>query len=420
MRYLEPPMRPKLKQQFRTESLRRRAATSKGEAVEVVSDGQRETNNKSARRDLGLCFALARSCSAYKTSLDLAIKHRLPTMPSTEDYSIIELRGAALEWLGPGCRITIHGVEYEYADSDADDDSIDDAVGPGRMFGKLVKRVAAPLEMFFSICSDLLGNGPDAIFTRLMRREYPDERDYRRSKCLSWWIGRHRPHPSLRRPGNQDHGRLVQFAIDRRYKFSVRLTAAYYLLLLLRCAYLDSLSTILPLFHDALLRLCQEGSRRSIHSRLILRPLQEVVTFKRDLIHFGSCKEEEIPAIIMCAPALRAYRHADSLECVQSYRGSSENMTSMLVQHHWTFRLYLKCLNIHTRSEFEAMNQVAQTISFGLHPRLPDPNPPESGLKSVAEIWYDWLEGCVNDKKREMEMRYLIEHMVRTREQPHS
>ncbi|TFK45429.1 hypothetical protein OE88DRAFT_1740287 [Heliocybe sulcata] len=49
-------------------------------------------------------------------------------MVSTDDNSLIELRGAAFQWLGPGGRITIQGVEHEYADSDADDDSIDDTV----------------------------------------------------------------------------------------------------------------------------------------------------------------------------------------------------------------------------------------------------------------------------------------------------
>ncbi|TFK45445.1 hypothetical protein OE88DRAFT_1214160 [Heliocybe sulcata] len=189
------------------------------------------------------------------------------TMPSTDDLSILELRGPAIEWLGPGGRITIGDVEYEYADSEADDDSIDDAVGPGRMFGKLVKRVAAPLEMFFSVCSDLLGNGPDATFTKIMRRDGPWVKEYRRTRRLSWWLNMHEhivwlPSPVGRHIG--EVGRLVQFVIDRRYSLSVRLTAAYYLVLIMAQSFLGDLPGLLPLIHDALLRLCLEGSRHGI------------------------------------------------------------------------------------------------------------------------------------------------------------
>ncbi|TFK45427.1 hypothetical protein OE88DRAFT_1213871 [Heliocybe sulcata] len=233
-------------------------------------------------------------------------------MASADDLSLVELRGPAFEWLGPGGRITIQGVEYEYADSEADDDSINDAVGPGKTFGKLVKRVSAPLEMFLSICSDLLGNGPDATFTRVMRREYPSLWHYKRTKRLSWWIHESKLNPQHIWPLSKDGiGRLVQFVIDRRYNLSVRLTAAYYLLLLLQWTVSHRLCTILPLIHDPLLRLCQEGSRNGIAS-MILQPLQEAVSSKEDLTRIGSCKLKEIPAAIMYAPALCVYRCADS------------------------------------------------------------------------------------------------------------
>ncbi|TFK49190.1 hypothetical protein OE88DRAFT_1736841 [Heliocybe sulcata] len=304
-------------------------------------------------------------------------------MPSThtEGNSIIELRGAAFEWLGPGRRITVLGVEYEYADSDADDDSIDDAVGPGRTFGKLVKRVAAPLETCLSFCSDLLGNGPDAAFTRFMCRECPGIRSYRHTKRLSWWINNLAG----------DIARLVQFVIDRRYHLSVRLTAAYYLLFVRKWA---GLCTFVPLFHDALLRICQEGSRRGINPST-LQPLQATVTFEEDLMRIMNCEVVEIPAVII---------------------DSSENMTSSLVHYYWVRSLRLRCLDIHTKSDLEAAERASQTIGSRLYRLAPDLNPLECALKSEVQELYDRVNGEVKDKRVQIERREFVEHMVRMRE----
>ncbi|TFK45423.1 hypothetical protein OE88DRAFT_1669232 [Heliocybe sulcata] len=314
-------------------------------------------------------------------------------MPPTDDNSILELRGAAVEWLGSGGQITIQGVEYEYADSDADDDSIDDAVGPGRTFGKLVKRMAASVEMFLSFCSDLLGNGPDAIFTRLMRRNDPLDSRYRRTKRLSWWIkDLAYIFPPIRLGvyrnlyHNRDISRLVQFVIDRRYHISVRLTAAYYLLILLK---FSRLCAFVPLFHDVLSRICQEGSRHGIKPST-LRPLQEVLTFKEDLMCITTCDAKEVPAVII---------------------GSSEDMASSLVHYFWVWSLGLQCLRIHTRSDLEAVEQANQVVGSRLYRLAPDPNPLECALKLEVQKWYEWVDGDINDKRMQFEMREFMEHI---------
>ncbi|KZT18260.1 hypothetical protein NEOLEDRAFT_1143613 [Neolentinus lepideus HHB14362 ss-1] len=50
--------------------------------------------------------------------------------------------------------------------------------------------------------------------------------------------------------------RLVQFVIDRRFHFSVRLTAAYYLILVLLYGLPSNLPYVIPHIHDALTHLC--------------------------------------------------------------------------------------------------------------------------------------------------------------------
>ncbi|TFK49191.1 hypothetical protein OE88DRAFT_1662603 [Heliocybe sulcata] len=309
-------------------------------------------------------------------------------MSPAHDDSIVELGGPTFEWLGPGGRLTIDDVEYEYADSDADDDSIDDAVGPGRTFGKLVKRVAAPVEMFLSFCSDLLGNGPNATFTRLMRRQFPWSIRSRRTRNLSWWLGNWLYVTSMVSEDNDEIWRLIQFVIDRRYNFSVRLTAAYYLLILLQSLRSFQLSHILPLVHNPLLRLCQEGFRRGINSS-ILQPLEEVVTLNEDLKRIANCGLEETPGIVI---------------------GSSGSATSLQLLHRQLFGLYYEH-HIRTRSDLEAMEHAQQVIHSSLCRPTPTTNPFTSAL--TRRVWLDdrWLESRIDEDTRAIRMKEFLEHL---------
>ncbi|TFK45439.1 hypothetical protein OE88DRAFT_1649301 [Heliocybe sulcata] len=324
-----------------------------------------------------------------------SLLHFQIVMSPAQDLSVVELSGAAFEWLGPGGRITIGDVKYEYADSDNDDSSIDDAVGPGRTFGRLVKRVAAPLEMFLSLCSDLLGNGPDATYTRLIRRSRPwgkETGDYRCTRHLGWWFKQ--PFMLFEIMSASSHPRdeterLVQFTIDRRYNLSVRLTAAYYLSLLVLSLPPDEHCHTLPLVHDALLRLCQEASRRGI-SPTIMRPLEELVVFKEDLICIASCPPEDVPAVIM---------------------DSSWTMVSPLVHYYSTFRLQDVPIRIHTRSELEAFEQAMEAIRSNPYYFQPDIDPLTSAVKSEARQRYNVIAYSLDNKRRLIEINEFIEHM---------
>ncbi|TFK45443.1 hypothetical protein OE88DRAFT_1669241 [Heliocybe sulcata] len=313
-------------------------------------------------------------------------------MSSTDDLSIVELRGAAFEWLGPSGRIAIHGVEYEYADSDADDDSIDDAVGPGRTFGKLVKPVAAPLEMFFSFCSDLLGNGPDPTFTRLMCRKHSIPKKFGRRRNLTWWCKEHLIQLwTIYYEDDENIERLVQFVIDRRYKFSVRLTAAYYLLILLQSLRSFQLWRILPLMHNALLRLCQEGSRRGINSS-ILKPLEEVVTFNEELKHIIYCWSQKMPDVII---------------------GSGGGVTSLFLL---TRQLHPLCYDydIRTRSDLEAVEQALQVILSSLRRLPPATNFFMDALRKVVAGECDYLARHINEERGVIKTKEFLEHVQYT------
>ncbi|KZT18566.1 hypothetical protein NEOLEDRAFT_1143236 [Neolentinus lepideus HHB14362 ss-1] len=146
-------------------------------------------------------------------------------MPFIADMSIVELRSLPTEGLGPGSRITIENKDYEYFNSD-DDDSIDNASGPGKTFYKLIKRISAPIEIFISYCSDLVGNGPDALYAGLMAQDcgYRRYSRYNRKHVgLYHWAGR-LPWSmiSFRRRDYRPARGLIDFVIDRRYAFSVR------------------------------------------------------------------------------------------------------------------------------------------------------------------------------------------------------
>ncbi|KZT18264.1 hypothetical protein NEOLEDRAFT_193948 [Neolentinus lepideus HHB14362 ss-1] len=137
-------------------------------------------------------------------------------MNSIADMSIIELRGLPTEGLVPGSRITVGNEEYEYLDSD-DEDSIDDAPGPGRTLYKQIKRVSAPVEMFISYCSDLAGNGPDALFERALNGVHRSRSSLghkRKHTGLYYWAGF--PHLTVIYPGFHDYrcaARLIDFVM---------------------------------------------------------------------------------------------------------------------------------------------------------------------------------------------------------------
>ncbi|TFK45432.1 hypothetical protein OE88DRAFT_1649295 [Heliocybe sulcata] len=290
---------------------------------------------------------------------------------ASSDNSVVELRGSAFKWLGSGGRITINNIEYEYADSDADDDSIEDALGPGRTVGKLLKRVSAPVEMFLSFCSDILGNGPDSIFTRLMHCHFPHRKTYRQTKHISWWFNEFGL-CLLETSSEDDHQaqRLVQFVIDRRYHLSVRLTTAYYLLLLLEWTQLADLCHTVLLIHDVLLQFCQECSRKGITST-ILRPLEDVVSFREDVIRIGSCGNKEISAVIM-----------------------------LICSH-----------DIRTMSDYEATEQACQLICSTLRCCSANTNPLTSALKSRVQLDCDNFLRRINYKRSAIETQEFIENM---------
>ncbi|KZT18268.1 hypothetical protein NEOLEDRAFT_1246528, partial [Neolentinus lepideus HHB14362 ss-1] len=188
-------------------------------------------------------------------------------MLSIADMSIIELRGLPTEGLGPGSRITIGNKEYEYYDSD-DDDSIDDSPGPGRTLYKLIKRVSAPVEMFI---------------TKSHRSRSSFEYKRKHSGIYYWTLNLHPNIPWLDIHYYRRAARLVDFVIDSRYAFSVRLTAAYYLTLVLAYISLYHRHTILrmiPLIYEALELIHEDGCRKISFARHS-RPLYDLLLCKR-------------------------------------------------------------------------------------------------------------------------------------------
>ncbi|KZT18269.1 hypothetical protein NEOLEDRAFT_1173652 [Neolentinus lepideus HHB14362 ss-1] len=202
-------------------------------------------------------------------------------MSSSTDSSIIELRGNDIEWLSPGGRIVIHGVEYEYENS-SDDESIDNRVGLGRTLDRMLKRVSAPVEMFLSYCSELRGNGPEAIFARASPvTSAGNVISSRRPRRLSFWIHRYAAHSMwlvLAVPNvSADLNAMIPFIIDRRYQFSTRLLGAYYMVLLSLSAHNHHRLFHNADYHRALLQICQEVCRRGYPAN-IMRLLCELVT----------------------------------------------------------------------------------------------------------------------------------------------
>ncbi|TFK46565.1 hypothetical protein OE88DRAFT_1667618 [Heliocybe sulcata] len=258
----------------------------------------------------GVGRTMDRVLDRVSAPLSVFLAQRLPLRtPSRRghDTTHVDLTSANLEWLGPGSLITVRGIDYEYADSDASDD---DAPGPGHTLGKLVKRVSAPLEMFLGLCSDLLGNGPDAIFCGLMDSEFPPPRRkgevlrVRRRRNLVFWIrsieGDDNPLWSGYGVVDGVIARLLPFIIDRRYHFSVRLTAAHYLLVLLaRCIHTGHILPFISNILDALLRLCQEGSRRG-YSAETLKPLVRTLASRDDFLRISYCGKKEVPDAVLC------------------------------------------------------------------------------------------------------------------------
>ncbi|TFK45292.1 hypothetical protein OE88DRAFT_1740446 [Heliocybe sulcata] len=222
------------------------------------------------------------------------------TLTSMDDRSIMEMRGPAVDWLGPGDRVTIDGIEYEYADSTTSDESVEDAVGPGRTVGKLVKRIAAPIELFLSYCSDLVGQGPDATFIKLMCSKERMRPKPGRRKRLAYWTNHLEewPHWCCHSEFRVKAIRgLVDLSIDRRYEFPVRLTAAYYLQLLLASGNPYVVRSFIPELLEVLLRICQEGSRRGC-APAVLRPLYETIIGKDDIVRIFNCEDSELRQVI--------------------------------------------------------------------------------------------------------------------------
>ncbi|TFK52309.1 hypothetical protein OE88DRAFT_1386259 [Heliocybe sulcata] len=219
-------------------------------------------------------------------------------MTSANDLPMLELRGPEVVRLRPGGTIRIDDEEYEYFESSDDESIDDDRPVAGRMVGKLIKRLAAPVEMFLDYCSDLAGKGPNAIFTRLVIRvpqALKNGHVVRRgsSKPLSYWTEqlkksriqfpiRFEDRTSRRQQREakvtirKALKRLVKFTIDRRYPFQIRLTASYYLVFVLLLSQgiegvVDGIAA-----QDALLRISQEGSRQGTAAGLMHLPQHSV------------------------------------------------------------------------------------------------------------------------------------------------